>query len=96
MAVTTRRAPDGPVPYADFTAVKWRGRFFWFRLHEKKFVRRLFAAAAGGPAVLAAELPPSMGAATSDARGTLIVDGPGGTVRLAARPHYLLSRPAGR
>jgi hypothetical protein len=76
---------------AEFRAVGWRRKVFWFRPHERAVLRRLFDAAAGGPAVLAAELPRSMAADRHDARDVLIVDAGGGRVSLAERPRYYLA-----
>jgi hypothetical protein len=81
----------GPVPFTGFRAVGWRGKVYWFQPWERGVIRRLFAAAVGGPPVMLAEATRSLRLG-NDAWGELIVEGPGGRLELAERPAYLLSR----
>jgi hypothetical protein len=85
-------AGDAPVARACFRCVQWRGRAYWFRPHERPWIRCLFLASLLGSGIPAEELPRTM-RADSDAWGELIVD-EDGVARLAAVP--LLSLPGRR
>lgn len=79
-----------PVELAGCRAVRWRGKYYWLRRHERGFVSALFMAAmAGQPCLPAGVMPRSL--RQSPAWGSLIVPGqkiggPRGTVCLAEMP----------
>jgi hypothetical protein len=87
-AASRARVPLGPVPYAGFRSVEWKGRTYWFRPHERPWVRCLFLAAFLGCPIPAEEVPSSL--RDTDAWGELIVEDDARRVRLAARPGYTL------
>jgi hypothetical protein len=82
------REPLGPVPYAGFRSVEWQGRTYWFRPHERPWVRCLFLAALLGGGIAGDELPRSL--RCTDAWGELIIEDDARRVRLAVRPAYSL------